>query len=380
MRFRKALIPVLSLLCVAAVITSLFFSNKLRQATRDVKRIVVDQEVWKKKLEGQPPEWMMRQIQKDLSTYASGITKKMLDEAYKGEKISTFNLIRFQIADGYIAFSHDEKNLYSRHFRELLGFVKTLNHLVKLPNVDFIVSLEDGFSANPNIGPCFVFAAEENVKDLILIPDIKALAGYTKLRKAIPEANERHPWESKIAMGFWRGATTGGYSTQSNWNLLARTKLVLMSLAQPQIVDARFNMVVQCDPEIPKMFKTKGLVSKSVDRPTHLKYKYLVDVDGNSCSFERYFWLLLSNSLVLKQITPNIQWYYGGLEPYKHYLPVKEDLSDLSDKLCWAKEHDVEAKQMAENATRFVEENLTAEDTLLYFYLLIKEYAKLASS
>ena len=144
-------------------------------------------------------------------------------------------------------------------------------------------------------------------------------------------------------------------------------------------MDARFTSVVQCDQEIRPLMKAKGMISSSVSRPDHLKYKYLIDVDGNSCSYERFFWLLLSNSLVIKQITTNVQWYYGGLEPYKHYLPVKEDLSDLLEKIQWARAHDEEARLMAERATEFVNDNLSPEDTLVYLYHLLKEYSRLLS-
>src|SRR6185369_486342 len=161
------------------------------------------------------------------------------------------------------------------------------------------------------------------------------------------------------------------------WPTLPRAQLVLASLKHPDLIDARFHNVVQCDKQIPSLLKSQGLVSSSVSRPDHIKYKYLVDVDGNSCSYERYFWLLLSNSVVLKQQTPNIQWYYRALQPYKHYIPVKEDLSDLTTQINWAKEHDEECRQMAQAATAFVEDNLSPEDTLVYLHHLICSYSKL---
>lgn len=373
----KRFVAFLLLLLVCALISSVVLYNQLKHAERQIKTIAIDPKVLHAKLMKEPPEWMIRQIKSDLNAYASGITKKMIDEAFSGGQIETFNLIRFTIKDGHITFSLDEKNLYARHFKELLACIKKLGDHVKLPDADFLVSLEDGFAGNPGLGPCFVFAKQLDVHSLILIPDIKALSGYKKLRKMILDANAKLPWEKKISKSFWRGSTTGGYSTLATWDRLARAKLVLLSLSYPEIVDARFHSVVQCDSEIPRLMKAKGMLSKSVSRPDHLKYKYLVDVDGNSCSYERYFWLLLSNSLVIKQITPNIQWYYGGLEPYKHFLPVKEDLSDLLEKINWAQEHDEEARLMAQRATEFAKENLEPEDTVLYLYLLLKEYARL---
>lgn len=367
----------LFVLFAAASTTSFVLYNQVKHSQKVIRTISVDPKILEAKLAKAPPEWMLRQIRKDLSAYSKGITKQMIDDAFYGERINTFNLVRFTIQNGHITFSHDEKNLYSRHFRELLGCINTLSEHVKLPDVDFLVSLEDGFEGNPDLGPCFVFAKKESVDSLILVPDIKALAGYGKLREMIPSANQKITWNQKLAKIFWRGSTTGGYSTLTTWDRLARAKLVLLSLAFPEEIDARFNSVVQCEPEIPQLMKSKGMVSASVSRPDHLKYKYLVDVDGNSCSYERYFWLLLSNSLVIKQVTPNIQWYYGGLEPYKHYLPIKEDLSDLMEKIDWARQHDEDCRLMAQRATQFVEENLSSEDTLLYLALLIKEYARL---
>ncbi|MBU6383829.1 MAG: hypothetical protein KGQ49_00295 [Verrucomicrobia bacterium] len=363
-------------LFVAASVVAIHFYSEAKHLQKNLKTIELDPVVLQRKLQEEPPAWMLEQIRSDLSAYPSGITKAMIDEGFSGKRIEDFNLVRFTIKEGHITVAHDEKNLSSRHFRELLGCISKLNQHVRLPDVDFVVSLEDGFEGNPGIGPAFVFAKRADVASLILIPDIKALVGYSKLREMIPEANDKHPWETKIAKSFWRGSTTGGYSTLADWDRLARAQLVLLSLAHPEAVDARFHHVAQCDPEVPLLMKAKGMVSKSVSRPDHLKYKYLVDVDGNSCSYERYFWLLLSNSVVLKQVTPNIQWYYRALEPYKHYIPVKEDLSDLLEQIEWAKNHDMEAKLIAEESTQFAQNNLGPEDTALYLYLLLQEYAK----
>ena len=373
----KYAIALLFLFFSLTAATSFILYNRLKHERREIQTLAIDPAILQRKLEGAPPKWMVERIAKDLGPFSSGIPRDLIERSFSGKQIETFSLVRFTIRGGHIAFAHDEKNLYSRHFRELLACFKKIAEYVEIPDADFIVSLEDGFAENPKISPCFVFAKSEEAGGLILIPDIKALSGYGKLRVLIPGANEQNSWERKEAKTFWRGSTTGGYSTLANWDSLARTKLVLLSLEHPEEIDARFNSVIQCDPEIPPMMRETGMVGKSVDRPDHLKYKYLIDVDGNSCSYERYFWLLLSNSLVIKQVTPNVQWYYGGLEPYKHYLPVKEDLSDLLEKIGWAREHDEECHLMAARASEFIRDNLSAEDTLLYLYLLLKEYSRL---
>jgi len=368
----------LCLLCSGASTGAFIFYNKWQHAVRDVHTIVADPKALKAKLEAGAPEWMVSQIREDLKPYAaSGITKNMVDAAFAGERIKDFGLIRFTIQDGHITFAHDEQHLYSRHFRQMLGFFKQLGQCVKLPDVDFVISMADGFTGNPGLGPCFVFAKNRDEGSLILVPDINAMTGHDRTRKLVFAAREKYPWNKKVAKGFWRGSTTGGYSRADTWQELDRAKLVLVSLAYPGLVDARFHQVVQCDKSVPQLLKEKGMVSKAVSKGDHLKYKYLVDVDGNSCSFERYFWLLLSNSLVIKQVSPNVQWYYGALQPYEHFLPVKKDLSDLVEKIEWAKTHDEECRIMSERASAFIQNNLTPEDTLLYMYHLLREYASL---
>ena len=62
-----------------------------------------------------------------------------------------------------------------------------------------------------------------------------------------------------------------------------------------------------------------------------VSYKGQIDVDGNANAWSGLYWKLRSNSVVLKVASPkqHKQWYYDRLIAWKHYLPVKSDLSDL---------------------------------------------------
>lgn len=336
--------------------------------------IPVQKEILEQKIAKGPPEWMVQQIRADLAAYKDGIDPSMLDRQFYGSR--DLNLVRFKIVNGQVFFCIDERQIDSRPFRHIYAAIKKLNDLTHLPDVDFIVSLQD--SIDGEVGcPIFVYAKPKSVKSLVLIPDFKALTGYPGLRNQMALGSQKYPWDKKVAQMFWRGATTGGWLTLQTWDQVARCKLVLLSLAHPKELNARVNGVVQCDPEVPALIKAKGMMGQTVGQADHLKYKYLVDVDGNSCSFERLFWALLSNSLVFKQMTPNIQWYYGALQPYEHFIPVKEDLSDLMEKYHWAQNNEIQAKKIAENATDFVQNNLLIEDVFLYMDCLIREYAQL---
>lgn len=370
-----------SIFCCVFFISTLLlthtgYNHKGKSKYRFYVDIPLDADLFQKKLAQKPPDWMMNQIHSDLHAYEiTGISKYSLDQFFQGKQVQDLNLIRFTIKDRCVSFSLSTKNLEHRQFRHILTAIEKLNELVVLPDVDFILSLEDGFTQEVGV-PLFVYAKAKTASSLVLMPDFKALTGYPTLRQKITKGNKKWPWEKKTDKAFWRGCTTGGWLTAHNWNQIARVKLALLSHSHPDKIDALLTGVVQCDPEIPPLIQKQGLVGKKVSQLDHLKYKCLVDVDGNSCSFERYFWALLSNCIVLKQITPNIQWYYAGLKPYEHFVPVKEDLSDLLEKIQWVETHDKEAKQIAEKATAFIKNEVSIEDVFVYMAHLLQEYAK----
>ena len=108
-----------------------------------------------------------------------------------------------------------------------------------------------------------------------------------------------------------------------------------------------------------------------------IQYKYQLLIDGNSCSYGRAFWQLFSNSVILKQDSDAIQWYYRALIPYVHYVPIKHDLEDLQSQLAWVLAHDTDAKKISKQAQMFATRNLSNKQILYYTYLLLCAYATL---
>lgn len=95
------------------------------------------------------------------------------------------------------------------------------------------------------------------------------------------------------------------------------------------------------------------------------QYKYLVNVDGFVAAY-RLAHLLMGNSLVFKQESPYYEHYYKALKPWKHYVPVERDLSDLLEKIEWAKANDEEAQRIVKRANRFVQKHLYPKDIFCY--------------
>ena len=85
-----------------------------------------------------------------------------------------------------------------------------------------------------------------------------------------------------------------------------------------------------------------------------LKYKYLICLEGNDVATSLK-WSLMSNSVVIMS-KPIIEgWLMEGLlQPYVHFVPLKDDFSDLNEILEWCRNNDDICKQISENATEWM--------------------------
>lgn len=82
-------------------------------------------------------------------------------------------------------------------------------------------------------------------------------------------------------------------------------------------------------------------------------YKYILNLEG-------YDWpsslckSLQSNSVTIAT-TP--KWHnilHFKLQPWEHYIPIKDDGSDLGDKLAWCKSNDKECKKVSDRASEYM--------------------------
>lgn len=80
-----------------------------------------------------------------------------------------------------------------------------------------------------------------------------------------------------------------------------------------------------------------------------LQHKYQINVDGTVAAY-RLPYLLVGDSVVLKQDSIYYEHFYNELQPWKHYIPVKSNLSDLLEKLKWARDHDAEVSSVFRKA------------------------------
>lgn len=325
------------------------------------------------------PVWMLEQVAEDLKSFSSGVTVEMLDKVIaETNQDNQHALARFQIKEGKLSVVFAEKIEKARRFRTIKKSLETLCKQFSMPDVDFIVTIQDANPISNLQGPLFAFAKNRYLeKNVILIPDDGALRGNLSWLSKVEKGRKKYPWNEKVDKVFWRGSTTGGCATLSTFNELPRSKLVHLSLQFPELVDAKFNHLVQMDNQTLQTLLQLGYHGDTVSVTDHLKYKYQILIDGNTCAYTRAFWQLFSDCVIFKQSSDNIQWFYRALAPNVHYIPIQNDMGDLVEKVEWAKSHDAEVKKMTANAHLFAQHNLQIEDVHMYFYLLLCEYAKL---
>ena len=89
-------------------------------------------------------------------------------------------------------------------------------------------------------------------------------------------------------------------------------------------------------------------------------YSILIDIEGNGYS-GRLKHLLWSHRPLLIVDRPHKEFFFEYLKEWEHFIPVKEDLSDVLEKTKWCLEHYEEASHIAENAYQFSMKYLTRE-------------------
>lgn len=97
------------------------------------------------------------------------------------------------------------------------------------------------------------------------------------------------------------------------------------------------------------------------------KYKYLIDIGGNGYSGRLKF-LLFSKRPLLLVDRNYIEYFHNDLIPYKHYIPVKMDLSDLLEQVEWMRNNYEKSLEIANNAFEFAINNFTMDKILERIY------------
>jgi len=174
-----------------------------------------------------------------------------------------------------------------------------------------------------------------------------------------------YTYSEKIDRAVWHGSATGHWEYAAVYSREFNLSLPYLNRQHPRKRIVSFHSST----------KNSNLLDSSFNKEPWnniLKYKYIISVSGNS-----YAGLLkpalLSNSCVLRQDSLAQEWYESKLEQWVHFVPVKYDLSDLFEKIRWAKEHDNECEQIARRGREFALWYFSESEVNLYVHTVVNK-------
>jgi hypothetical protein len=103
--------------------------------------------------------------------------------------------------------------------------------------------------------------------------------------------------------------------------------------------------------------------NKYVSLPDHCDYKYLLDLQGNGYSGRTKLLFHSGRPLFFQERSWNEYWFFD-MKPFVHYIPLKEDLSDFTEKFRWAESNPEQCKSIANNAMEFCKNYLTRANAI----------------
>jgi hypothetical protein len=173
----------------------------------------------------------------------------------------------------------------------------------------------------------------------------KAVIGYIRPWRHLKGVNQLDvvAYTDKLDVAVWRGATTGPVVSE-----IRATRFDLVDRYEHDksgLVDVGFSISNQTHTR-----KTK----KKLNHKQQRQYKMIIVVEGNDVA-SGLAAALSSNSVVIMSAPTMETWLAQGLlQPYVHYVPVKQDFSDLLTQVQWVLENETQALQIVDNAHRFI--------------------------
>jgi hypothetical protein len=279
------------------------------------------------------------------------------------------------IINGYNYETHDN----SPRMQLVCDYIKN----VVFPNVDsnvnisglYKIELHDVIQENDKSdGGCFCFSRNKSSRDdYVLLPDAFQMQNYGGL---LANYSDDISWNKKSSRALFCGTTTGLRNPMLNERLQAcdwavRTARSYTDFYITKVAQMDMSDIIRCYPE------TCGTFFRNEYIPVedHYKYKYLVNIAGNTCCWNRVALIMNSKSLMLSTYQSDMCWYYPALCEGIHYSSVKLSGDNLYNTIQYYEQNPLEASIIVRNANTFVKQYLSATSVILYVTMLFENIA-----
>jgi len=165
------------------------------------------------------------------------------------------------------------------------------------------------------------------------------------------------PYTQKKNSIVWRGTTTG----------FSKRNPVVEKYHNHPIFNIGFNRLLHGN-------LTKNPAKGDLSIKEQLEYKFILSIEGNDVA-SGLKWQLYSNSVVIMAKPTCISWAMEDrLKPYFHYIPVKDDYSNLVEVFNWALRNEAACRAISKNAKAFIKQFLDEAKEKEIHRRIIKRY------
>ena len=120
--------------------------------------------------------------------------------------------------------------------------------------------------------------------------------------------------------------------------------------------------------------KDRELIRNVMTIDEHLDYKFILCLEGNDVA-TNLKWVMSSHSLAVMPVPKFETWYMEGtLIPNFHFVEIKDDFSDLEERMEYYMIHTDEALEIIKNANRYVEHFKDKHREDLLSLLVLEKY------
>jgi hypothetical protein len=213
---------------------------------------------------------------------------------------------------------------------------------------------------------CFGYCKGPETPNVVPIPDHifwgwpeVGISDYDSTAKVMLSASELAPEDDRL---FWIGNPKTNPTRVTFLEIAAKATDLICGIGMGWQPDG----VAPAQP-----LKTIG---QFVSLPDHCRFRYLIDLQARGYS-GRTKLLLFSGRTLFIQEREWQEYFFSDLVPFTHYIPVRADLSDLIERLQWARMNSAEASAIARNAQEYALKNLWRSNAVDYLAHCIRSWA-----
>jgi Glycosyl transferase family 90 len=191
------------------------------------------------------------------------------------------------------------------------------------------------------------------------------------------ESQQNYPWESKKRAVVWRGALSEAdidrVYTSVRWRAMTRIREINSDKFDAGLTGVPTWVTERLDLDLAPV---GGIVTGIHPMTAFQQYVAIMDMDGNSWS-SRFSTLLCYNSVVIKVEPQYVEYFNQDLRPWVHYIPVKDDLSDLERNVDWALDpaNDEAVRRIIKTANQWCSKTLIPNELARDLLDIMESYA-----